>query len=62
MTESILMSQAEAALYLGTTVASLNTLRHYGKIKIPFIRWGSRIRYKKEDLDNWIENHLESQT
>lgn len=53
----ILMTQKEAAEYLGTTVGTLNTWRHYGKDKIPFIRWGNRIRYRKEDLENWVNEH-----
>lgn len=54
----ILMTQKEAAEYLGTTVGTLNTWRHYGKDKIPFVRWGNRIRYQKEDIDQWIENNI----
>ena len=56
--QKILMTQAEAANYLNTTVGTLNSWRHYGKDKIPFIRWGNRIRYRKEDLDAWIQSHL----
>lgn len=52
---SKLMNQAEAAKYLGTTVGTLNTWRHYGKQKIPYIRWGNRIRYRKADLDTWLK-------
>lgn len=59
MIESKLMNQAEAAIYLGTTVPTLNTFRCTGKNKIPFVRWGSRIRYRKEDLDTFIESNLE---
>lgn len=54
----ILMTQSEAAAYLHTTVGTLNSWRHYGKDKIPFIRWGNRIRYRKEDLDAWIQAHI----
>ena len=54
----VLMTQAEAASYLGTSVGTLNTWRHYGKDKIPFVRWGNRIRYRKEDLDAWIQSHV----
>ena len=54
----ILMTQKEAADYLGTTVGTLNTWRHYGKDKIPFVRWGNRIRYRKEDLDAWIQTQI----
>lgn len=56
----ILFTQKEAAAYLGTTVGTLNTWRHYGKDKIPYVRWGNRIRYRKEDLDAWIEEQLVS--
>ncbi len=57
-----LLTQKEAAKYLGTTVGTLNTWRHYGKDKIPFVRWGNRIRYRKEDLDAWIENNVHKPT
>lgn len=53
----ILLTQEEAAQYLGTTVGTLNTWRHYGKNTIPYVRWGNRIRYRKEDLDAWIAEH-----
>lgn len=56
-----LMDQKAAAVYLGTTVASLNTWRATGKYKIPYVRWGHNIRYRKEDLDNWIVSHLSVQ-
>lgn len=57
-TDSILMTQAQAAKYLGTTVGTLNSWRHYGRNTIPYVRWGNRIRYRKSDLDTWIENNL----
>ena len=52
------MNQKEAAAYLGTTVKSLNTWRALGKYKIPYVRWGHNIRYRKEDLDAWIMDHM----
>ena len=55
----VLMTQKEAAMYLGTTVGTLNSWRHYGKNTIRFVRWGKRIRYRKEDLDAWITEHLQ---
>lgn len=58
--QPILMNQKQAAVYLGTTVGSLNVLRHLGKNSIPFVRWGRRIRYRKEDLDTWIDSHVVS--
>lgn len=56
--KTVLMTQREAATYLGTTVGTLNSWRHYGKDKIPFVRWGNRIRYRQEDLDVWITEHI----
>lgn len=57
-TNKILLTQEEAAQYLGTTVGTLNTWRHYGKNTIPYVRWGNRIRYRREDLDAWIQANL----
>ncbi len=53
-----LLNQKEAAEYIGTTVSSLNTLRYHGKCRIPFVRWGNRIKYRKEDLDAWIQDNI----
>lgn len=55
-----LMDQKTAAAYLGTTVGSLNVWRANGKHKIPFVRWGHNIRYRKSDLDAWIAEHLQN--
>lgn len=57
-TQPVLMNQKQAAAYLGTTVGSLNVSRHLGKNTIPFVRWGRSIRYRKADLDEWIEAHV----
>lgn len=55
-----LMDQKAAAAYLGTTVGSLNVWRTNGTHKIPYVRWGHNIRYRKEDLDAWIAEHLQN--
>lgn len=59
-----LLNQKEAAAYLSTTVGVLNTWRHNrdkekGKVKIPFVRIGSSIKYRKSDLDAYIAAHTE---
>lgn len=59
--KSKLMTQAEAANYLNTSVGVLNSWRSTGKHKIPFVRWGRCIRYKQDDLDRWIESQSENQ-
>lgn len=55
-----LMDQKMAADYLSTTVGSLNVWRTTGRHKIPYVRWGHCIRYRKVDLDAWIAEHLEN--
>ncbi len=56
----VLMTQQDAADYLGTTVQTLNTWRAHGKNPIPFVRWGNRIKYLKEDIDTWIKENKQS--
>ena len=48
------MTRAEAAEYLDTTPATLSTWACTGNRKIPTIRIGRNVRYKKEDLDKYI--------
>ena len=57
--EKELYTTAEAATYLGTTPKSLTVMRCTGAIKIPVVKWGkgNRVRFKKSDLDKWIEEH-----
>lgn len=52
-----LLDQKTAAAYLGTTVASMNSLRAQNKLSIPFVRFGRRIKYQRADLDAWIEQN-----
>lgn len=55
--KSPLLDQKTAAAYLGTTVASMNSLRAQNKLSIPFVRFGRRIKYQRADLDAWIEQN-----
>lgn len=52
-----LVTQKEAAEILRSTVASLNTLRHQGKLDIPYYKLGSRVMYDRNDLYAWIDSH-----
>jgi excisionase family DNA binding protein len=44
----------QAAAYLGIEPESLEQWRATGRQKIPFVKIGKRIRYKKADLDRWL--------
>ncbi len=58
MNNTKLLSQADVAKILGSTVPSLNTLRHQGRLDIPYIKFGNRIRYREEDIEQWIESNI----
>ena len=53
-----LLSPKEAAAYLGTSISSLNKWRNHDEHDLPFVKCGRFIRYRKEDLDSWIEMHI----
>ena len=58
MNNTKLLSQADVAKILGSTVPSLNNLRHQGRLDIPYIKFGNRIRYREEDIEQWIESNI----
>ena len=50
-----LLSEKEAALYLGVSLDTLRRLRYSGKLDyVPIGQTGRGIRYDLEDLDLWI--------
>lgn len=53
-----MLTQKEVAEILGTTTGTLNTLRWQKKLDIPYYRVGSKILFKKEDLENWLKGKL----
>lgn len=66
-TKPRLLSESEAATYLGISRISLRKARCYGEIPgrippPPVIRLGRTVRYDVRDLDAFIENHRVSTT
>lgn len=56
-------TEKEAALYIGMSVAFLRKDRSEGKIgnRTPgprFLKIGRSVRYLKDDLDLWLNEHL----
>ena len=49
-----LMNNTEAAEYLGVAPQTLTIWRCVKRYNIPFVKVGSRVRYRKEDLDAWL--------
>lgn len=57
-----LLSTTQAALYLGVSKAFLERDRWAGA-RIPFIKIGSRaVRYRQNDLDQYIEQQVRIST
>ena len=54
------MTLSEAATYLRVSPAFLNKDRVYKRHGIPFSRIGSRIRYKKSELDAYLLRSTET--
>ena len=54
MTKPELLSTPEAAAYLAAAPHSLEIWRCSGRYKIPFIKVGRLVRYRRADLDVWL--------
>ena len=54
--EPRLLSEEDAATYLGMTLPALREKRYKGEGPVP-VRWDRKIRYDKEDLDAFVEAH-----
>jgi hypothetical protein len=52
--EKILLTEPEAAFILDVQPASLAVFRCTGRHKIPFLKIGRNVRYRRSDLENWL--------
>jgi len=59
MTENVMirdwMNEREAAKYLGCSPDTLNRERCQKRLCIPYFRFGRHIRYRRRELDAWLE-------
>lgn len=58
---SIYLSTREAAAHLGLSTRTLDRLRVSGDGPV-FLRFGSRVRYLREDLDTWAMKRRRAST
>ena len=49
-----LLDEREAAKLLGLAPGTLSVWRSTGRYCIPFIKVGSKVRYRRCDLDAWL--------
>lgn len=57
-----LISDREATSYLGLADGTLAVWRSTGRYQIPFIKIGANVRYRKSDLDTWLESRTQKTT
>lgn len=51
-----LLDEAQAADYLTLAAGTLSVWRSTGRYGIPFVKVGRRVRYRRGDLDAWLES------
>jgi len=54
--ENKLLTTEETAIYLGVGKETLNVWRATKRYKIPYIKVGKLIKYRKSDLDEWLKH------
>lgn len=54
-----LLTTEEAANYLAVTPSILVNWRCTKRVKVPFVRIGHAVRYRRNDLDKFLESQLE---
>lgn len=59
-TPTELLNEVMAAEILDMSVGTLQVWRSTGRYKIPFIKIGRNVRYKRSDLFEWIESRTRS--
>jgi excisionase family DNA binding protein len=52
------LNEEQAAEYLGVAEQTLQNWRCRKRYNLPYIRVGRLIRYRKVDLDKWLESRL----
>lgn len=53
--QSDLLSNEQAAEYLGVTPGTLEVWRCNGRYELPFIKVGRLVKYRRRDLEAWLE-------
>jgi excisionase family DNA binding protein len=57
-----LLSDKEATEYLGLADGTLAVWRCNGRYQIPFIKIGTKVRYRRAQLDAWLESRTQKAT
>lgn len=53
-----LLDPEAAAAALGVSPGTLSVWRSTGRYNLPFLKVGARVKYRRADLDEWLEKRL----
>lgn len=53
-----MMKRPKAAAYIGVCEQTLANWATSGRYELPFIKVGRAVRYRKADLDRWLEQRV----
>jgi len=52
------LTTEQAAAYLGIAEQTLTNWRNNRRQQIPYLKLGKIVRYRREDLDAWLQSRL----
>jgi excisionase family DNA binding protein len=55
-----LIDETEAADFLNISPGTLSVWRSTGRYSIPFVKVGRRVRYRRSDLEAWLQSRTRS--
>jgi len=55
-----LLDEREAAIELDVADGTLSVWRSTGRYQLPFIKIGSKVRYRRSDLEDWLKSRTRS--
>jgi excisionase family DNA binding protein len=55
-----LLDDAEAAELSGICAGTLSVWRSAGRYKLPFVKVGRRVKYRRNDIEAWLEARTRS--
>ncbi|MCY1276085.1 Helix-turn-helix domain protein [compost metagenome] len=55
-----LWTPAQAAHELGVSIRTLSAWRSTGRYTLPYVKVGRLVRYRQEDVREWLQRHLQS--
>lgn len=62
LTDNDLLTEQQAAEILGVNKGSLSVFRSTGRHQIPFVKVGRNVRYRRSDLEAWMEKRVVTHT